>query len=58
MYLGQGIDTIDGLVKAIYPELDDYLMNDARGQVKVHLIKLEREGRVESRGQGQTYTLR
>lgn len=58
MYLGRGIDTIDGLVKAIYPELDDYLLNDARGQVKVHLIKLEREGRVESRGQGQTYTLR
>ncbi|MEE9199002.1 MAG: MBL fold metallo-hydrolase [Dehalococcoidia bacterium] len=54
-FLEQGVDTIDGLVEAIYPELDEELLGSARGQVQVHLIKLEREGRVEPGDEGRFY---
>ena len=50
-YLSEGRDTIDSLVRAIYPELDKDLLSEAEGQVKVHLVKLVNEGRVEARGE-------
>ena len=53
--LGQGVHTVAGLVRAIYPELDEDLLEAARGQVEVHLIKLEREGRVASQDGDQYY---
>ena len=55
-FLSEGRNTIDSLVKAIYPELDPDLLSEAQGQVKVHLIKLINEGQVQS--QGETYTLK
>ena len=55
-FLSEGRNTIDSLVKAIYPELDPDLLSEAQGQVQVHLIKLINEGQVQS--QGETYTLK
>ena len=56
--LDQGVDTIEGLVQELYSGIHKDLMNSAQGQVKVHLIKLEREGRVKSRHGGQSYALK
>ena len=55
-FLSEGRNTIESLVKAIYPELDQDLLSEAEGQVEVHLVKLINEGRVESHG--KTYTLK
>ncbi len=55
-FLADGRDTIDGLVRAIYPELDKDLLTEAQGQVQVHLVKLVNEGLVEARG--ETYALK
>lgn len=54
--LEQGVNDIEGMVKSIYPELNKDLLDSARGQVKVHLVKLEREGVVEARG--ESYVLK
>ena len=56
--LGQRVNTIETLVEAIYPELDRDLLEDARGQVKAHLIKLEREGKAASLGGGKSYEIK
>ncbi len=56
--LSDGVDDIEGMVKAIYPELNKDLLDSARGQVKVHLVKLEREGKVETRNDGESYVLK
>ena len=52
--LEQGHRTLDELFQAVYPTLDSRLGDTARSQIRVHLIKLERDGKVsfESRGQG------
>ena len=43
---------IRAIVAAVYPELHEGLVEVARRQVHAHLVKLEREGRVE----GRTFT--
>lgn len=45
-----GRRTVDALLEAIYPELDRRLHDTARNQIRAHLIKLEREGKVVSVG--------
>jgi glyoxylase-like metal-dependent hydrolase (beta-lactamase superfamily II) len=47
-----GRDTVERLVKAIYPELDKRLVGMATSQVLSHLSKLAREGRVRTEGEG------
>ena len=49
----EGRDTVQRLVRAIYPELDQRLLGMATGQVLSHLAKLEREGLVRTDGQGE-----
>jgi len=51
--LGHGRGTVSALLDDIYPELDRRLLNMARGQLLAHLAKLEGEGRVVRRGEGQ-----
>ena len=51
--LRQGKATIRALVSDIYPELDSRLVPAAEGQVLAHLIKLERDGKVSSLGDGE-----
>ncbi|MEX1255768.1 MAG: MBL fold metallo-hydrolase [Dehalococcoidia bacterium] len=48
----EGRDTVQRLVRAIYPELDKQLLGMATGQVISHLAKLERDGRVRTKGSG------
>jgi repressor of nif and glnA expression len=50
--LRDGRDTVAALVRAIYPELDKRILGMATGQVRSHLAKLEREGRVRTSGRG------
>ena len=50
--LGKGKDNAKDLVKAIYPELNKYLVQMATGQVLSHLHKLQSEGRVTLEGTG------
>jgi glyoxylase-like metal-dependent hydrolase (beta-lactamase superfamily II) len=47
-----GRDTVGGIVRAIYPELDRRLLGMAQSQVLSHLSKLEREGKVRTSGEG------
>ncbi|MBI2866582.1 MAG: MBL fold metallo-hydrolase, partial [Chloroflexi bacterium] len=47
--LERGVDSVEDLVRAVYPELEPRLLDMARGQTKSHLIKLEREGRIVAR---------
>ena len=51
--LSLGKDTVKELVAEIYPDLDGFLYEVAKGQVLAHLIKLEREGEVSSQGSGE-----
>jgi glyoxylase-like metal-dependent hydrolase (beta-lactamase superfamily II) len=51
-FIGQGRDTVRRLVKAVYPELDRRLVPMATGQVLSHLHKLEQEGKVKTRREG------
>ena len=51
--LRQGKATVKELVAEIYPEIAGFLYKIAKGQVHAHLIKLEREGKVFSRGIGE-----
>ena len=44
--LEQGQRTVEGLFKAIYPELQPRLHDTARSQVRSHLLKLEKERQV------------
>jgi len=44
-----GEATVEELVQEIYPELEPRLLDMARGQVRSHLIKMQREGRVVAR---------
>jgi glyoxylase-like metal-dependent hydrolase (beta-lactamase superfamily II) len=51
--LGRGHGTLRALLDDIYSELDARLLNMARGQILAHLAKLEAEGRVRRRGEGE-----
>ena len=42
--VGEGTGTVEGLFRAIYPELDPRLHDTARSQIRSHLIKLEGDG--------------
>ncbi|MFQ5826409.1 MAG: MBL fold metallo-hydrolase [Dehalococcoidia bacterium] len=53
--LKKGQNTIEDMVKAIYPELESRLVDMAKDQIKAHLAKLEREERVAL--DGETYLL-
>jgi glyoxylase-like metal-dependent hydrolase (beta-lactamase superfamily II) len=50
--LQQGHRSIEKLFGAIYPDLHPGLHDTARSQVRAHLIKLERDGRVRASGDG------
>jgi glyoxylase-like metal-dependent hydrolase (beta-lactamase superfamily II) len=52
--LGRGRSTLRALLDDIYPELDRRLLNMAAGQILAHLAKLEGEGRVLRRGEGES----
>jgi glyoxylase-like metal-dependent hydrolase (beta-lactamase superfamily II) len=51
-FIGRGRDTVRRLVKAVYPELDGRLVPMATGQILSHLHKLEGEGKVRTRRDG------
>ena len=50
--LKQGKGTVKKLVVEIYPELTGFLHAVAKGQISAHLVKLEQEGKVSVRGNG------
>lgn len=51
--VSQGKDRLSQIVRGIYPELDPRLERMARGQILSHLHKLEAEGRVTMRQEGE-----
>jgi len=55
--LQEGPRMVEQLLRAIYDELDERIQNLARGQIRSHLDKLEKEGRVTATG-GDSYQLR
>ncbi len=54
--LTQGPKSVDDLFRGIYSGLNERLSHLARNQIRSHLIKLEREGRVSA--SGQIYSLK
>jgi len=58
--VGQGRGRLEALLAELYPELDKRLVGMARGQLLAHLAKLESEGRIARRsdGDGSLYVLR
>ena len=48
--LGQGRSTLEELFEAIYRDLDGRLRDSALSQIRAHLIKLERDGKVSTSG--------
>ena len=55
--LGDGKNTIDEMFSAIYPTLHAGLHNTAKSQIRAHLNKLEKDGKVE-RAESGDYALR
>ncbi|MCH7626810.1 MAG: MBL fold metallo-hydrolase [Chloroflexi bacterium] len=55
--LGDGKNTIDEMFSAIYPALHAGLHNTAKSQIRAHLNKLEKDGKVE-RSESGDYALR
>jgi glyoxylase-like metal-dependent hydrolase (beta-lactamase superfamily II) len=57
--VGQGRGRLEALLAELYPELDRRLVGMARGQLLAHLAKLESEGRIVRRsdGDGSLYVL-
>jgi len=51
--VGQGRGRLEALLADIYPELDRRLVGMARGQLLAHLAKLQSEGKIARRGQGE-----
>jgi glyoxylase-like metal-dependent hydrolase (beta-lactamase superfamily II) len=49
----EGKDTIKRIVRAVYPELDKRLLGMATGQIRSHVAKLERDGRLRVSGEGE-----
>lgn len=56
--LQKGKVTVKDITSEIYPELSGFLYAVAKGQVYSHLLKLEKEGRVSSQGEGQHGTFK
>ncbi|MBI4202123.1 MAG: MBL fold metallo-hydrolase [Chloroflexi bacterium] len=55
--LASGPKTVEEMFRAIYTDLDERRHNMARNQVRSHLGKLQREGRVTMPDEGATYRL-
>lgn len=53
--IGRGESTLTELVRVIYPELDPRLERMARGQILSHLYKLQGEGKVAMRQEGDDF---
>jgi ribonuclease/clavin/mitogillin len=51
--VSQGRGRLEAMLADIYPELDRRLLGMARGQLLAHLAKLESEGKIARRGDGQ-----
>ncbi|MGB6836541.1 MAG: MBL fold metallo-hydrolase [Dehalococcoidia bacterium] len=51
--IAEGKDTLKRIVRAVYPEVDRHLLGMATGQILSHLHKLEREGKVRMRVEGE-----
>ncbi|KPK47344.1 MAG: hypothetical protein AMJ77_03465 [Dehalococcoidia bacterium SM23_28_2] len=51
--IGRGQGRLAAMLADIYPELDRHLVGMARGQLLAHLAKLQSEGRVVKRGEGE-----
>ena len=56
--LRKGKGTVKEIVAEIYPELTGFLYAVAQGQVYAHLVKLEKDGKVSSQGEGQRSTFK
>jgi ribonuclease/clavin/mitogillin len=56
--IGRGKERLSELMREIYPELSPHLVRMARGQILSHLYKLQREGRVEMREEGDEVVCR
>jgi glyoxylase-like metal-dependent hydrolase (beta-lactamase superfamily II) len=50
--VGQGRGRLEGMLAELYPELDRRLVGMARGQLLAHLAKLENEGKIARRSEG------
>lgn len=55
--LKAGVHTVEEMLSSIYPELDQGLWGNARAQIRAHLVKLQREGRVKPLKEGESYAL-
>jgi glyoxylase-like metal-dependent hydrolase (beta-lactamase superfamily II) len=55
----QGKGTVEELVAEIYPALTGFLYLVAKGQISAHLVKLNKEGKASSVGEGESarYTM-
>jgi glyoxylase-like metal-dependent hydrolase (beta-lactamase superfamily II) len=58
LLIGRGKDRLSALVREIYPELSPHLERMARGQILSHLYKLQREGKVVMREEGDEVACR
>ena len=58
--LKNGKTTVKAITAEIYPELSGFFSAVAKGQTYAHLVKLQKEGKVSSQGEGQnaTFTVR
>jgi len=56
--LRKGKTTVKDITSEIYPELSGFLYAVAKGQTYAHLVKLEKEGKVSSLGEGQKATFK
>jgi len=55
--LRHGKDTVEAIFGELYPELEGRLHNMAREQVRSHLAKLVREGKVAASADGASYAI-
>ena len=58
LLISQGKDRLSALVRGIYPELSPHLERMARGQILSHLYKLQHEGKVVMKEEGDEVTCR
>jgi glyoxylase-like metal-dependent hydrolase (beta-lactamase superfamily II) len=58
LLISQGKDRLSALVREVYPELSPHLERMARGQILSHLYKLQQEGKVVLREEGDEVACR
>ncbi len=58
LLISQGKDRLSALVREVYPELSPHLERMARGQILSHLYKLQQEGKVVMREEGDEVACR